>query len=195
MSSNHTDTKEAVPSDTSVVADLKSGHPDGPKALVKQYGTRLLHSAFLLCQNEDDAQDLVQETLIQAIKAISKFERKSALYTWLHGILLNNSRHYRRAKVRRKMLFTDRLMDERMEGAQVAITPKVVQEASVLAECLRKLSSAHREVIILRFFENMKLEDIARQLGVNSSTIRSRLRFALKRLRKILPNNFNEMPL
>ncbi len=181
--------------DARIVANLKSGHPDGAKALVRQYGTRLLRSAFLLCQNEDDAQDLVQETLIVAIKAVARYEGKSALYTWLHGILLNQSRHYRRAKARKKMVFTDRLLDERMEGLQAAVTQKIMQEASVLADCLRKLSPAHREVIILRFFENMKLEDIARQLGVNSSTIRSRLRFALKRLKKFLPNTFNEIPL
>lgn len=187
-----TPSANVVPDERRMVADLKAGNPEGARALISQYGTRLLRSAYLLCQNESDAQDIVQETLVTAIRAIARFEGKSSLYTWLHGILLNNSRRYRRKKVRRKMMFTDRLLDEGMDGAQTAVAPAEIQEASRLADALRKLSPAHREVIILRFFENMKLEDISRQLGANSSTIRSRLRFGLRHLKKILPDSFNE---
>jgi RNA polymerase sigma-70 factor (ECF subfamily) len=181
--------------DGEIIAGIRKGDQACIKALLDQYGDRLLRSAFLLCQNDTDAEDLVQDTVIQAVKSIPHFAGTSSLYTWLHGILLNKSRHYGRSRVRRKMLFTDRVADENMEGAQVAINPEVMREASHLADALRRLSPAHREVVILRFFEGMKLEDIALHLNANSSTIRSRLRHALRLLGKIVPHSFNEIPL
>jgi RNA polymerase sigma-70 factor (ECF subfamily) len=63
------------------------------------------------------------------------------------------------------------------------------QQASPLAEGLRKLPAAYREVVILRFYEGMRLEEIARHLGVPGSTVRNRLRRALRRLRKSAEKN------
>lgn len=57
--------------------------------LIDAYGDRLLRSAYLLCGDETEAQDLVQETFLQALRSNSPFRGDSAVYTWLHGILRN----------------------------------------------------------------------------------------------------------
>src|SRR4051812_41829933 len=67
---------------------------------IDSHGDRLLRSAYLLCGNEAEAQDLVQETLIQALASWPRFRGESALYTWLHGILLNLCRRYHRKQKR-----------------------------------------------------------------------------------------------
>src|SRR5207247_2368613 len=53
------------------------------EALVEVHGERLLRSAYLLCGDATEAQDLVQETLLQAIKSAHRFRGDSAVYTWL----------------------------------------------------------------------------------------------------------------
>ncbi len=72
----------------------------GVRELLSAHGDRLLRSAFLLCGREADAQDLVQETFLQALRAERRFRNQSSVYTWLHGILLNLSRHYHRDRKR-----------------------------------------------------------------------------------------------
>ena len=63
--------------------------------------------------------------------------------------------------------------------------------SSALLEALRKLSCAHREVIILRYYENMKIHEIAGHLGVSKGTVKSRLHYAIGQMHKLLPDELN----
>ena len=71
----------------SLVAALKGRDPASLDALIETYGTRLLRSAALLCGNETTAQDLVQDTFVEAYRSLHRFRGQSSLYTWLHSIL------------------------------------------------------------------------------------------------------------
>jgi len=62
-----------------------------------------------LCGNETEAQDIVQDTFLQAIRSIHRFQGRSSVYTWLHAILLNLSRHYHRD--RKRIVYDDELAD------------------------------------------------------------------------------------
>src|SRR5438445_13498917 len=115
--------------------------------LIASHGDRLLRSAFLLCANETEAQDLVQETLLQAIKSAQRFRGDSAVYTWLHGILLNlYHRHIR--KQRRLVLEEEIVLKETVPPDS---THEADQEfcADKLAQAVQRLSAEHREVIVL----------------------------------------------
>src|SRR3954464_14172722 len=70
------------------------------RAWLHAHGDRLLRSAYLLCGDATEAQDLVQETFLQALKSADRFRGESAVHTWLHGILLNLSRHHWRKQKR-----------------------------------------------------------------------------------------------
>lgn len=76
-----------------LVADLQSGEPRAMEQLVDAFGDRLLRSAFLLCRDESEAQDIVQDTLVEAARSARRFQGRSSVYTWLHAILLNVVRH------------------------------------------------------------------------------------------------------
>src|SRR6266550_3159458 len=81
------------------VPGFKAPESHDLQELVDSYGDRLLRSACLLCGDETEAQDLVQETLLQALKSAHRFRGDSAVYTWLHGILRNLChRHLRKQK-------------------------------------------------------------------------------------------------
>ena len=76
--------------------------------MIGSHSDRLLRSAFLLCGNETEAQDLVQETFLQALKSAQRFRGDSMVYTWLHGILLNLChRHIRKQK---RLVFEEELV-------------------------------------------------------------------------------------
>jgi RNA polymerase sigma-70 factor (ECF subfamily) len=172
-----------------IVAAMKGGDATAVEELVRLYGNRLLRSAFLLCGSEADAQDLVQDTLILAVRSISRFRGRSALYTWLHGILLNMSRRYHRK--RRRIIYTDTLPKKANTEESNRNDPDMETASSALSDAIQRLSPRHREVIVLRYFEGMKMRDIAREIGVTKGTVGSRLHYATKRLRKLIPDELN----
>jgi len=173
-----------------LVAALRDQDPGALRQLVDSFGDRLLRSAFLLCGNENEAQDLVQETFLQALRTVRRFRGQSRLHTWLHGILLNLSRHYHRD--RKRIVYDDQLA--RRDTAAPDDSPiraDFEAASSAIQRALRQLSVPHREVLILRFFENMKIEEIAAHLGIASGTVKSRLHYALEHMEKLMPRELN----
>jgi len=174
-----------------LIAALKNGDAAAAQELVDSCGNRLLRSAYLLCGNENDAQDLVQETFLQALKSIHRFRGGSTVYTWLHAVLLNLSRHYHRD--RKRLVSNDGeqppeelvLPDENPDPSDTELA------FSVLASALHRLSEAHREAIVLRFYENLKITEIAERLGLSRGTVKSRLHYAIAELQKVFPPEMN----
>lgn len=176
--------------DTGIVAALRCGDYSAIDELTRAYGTRLLRSAYLLCGNEPDAQDLVQDTWVQVIQSIHRFRGDSSLYSWMYGILLNLSRHYHRD---RKRLQVDHDLASHPPATVPAETNHLDTEmaSAILMNALGQLSPPHREIIVLRYYERMKVEAMARHLGVSIGTVKSRLHYAIKCLREIIPEHLN----
>jgi len=172
----------------------RASNPEMPasldlQALIDSYGDRLLRSACLLCGDETEAQDLVQDTFVQALKSAHRFRGESAIYTWLHGILLNLCRrHFRKQK--RLVFEEERVLQE---TCQPSPADKLDQDfcATRLAQAIQKLSPEHREVIVLRYYENLKIEEIARQTSVSKGTVKSRLHYAVRCLEQFIPREMN----
>jgi RNA polymerase sigma-70 factor (ECF subfamily) len=174
-----------------LIRALKRGDPSGLPQLVVLWGDRLLRSAFLLCGNKTDAEDLVQDTFVEALRSGHRFAGRSSLYTWLHAILLNLARHHHR---KRKRLVCDDDLARQDHGALTDDEPARQDSdlaSASLAEALQRLSESHREVLILRFYEDMKIQDIARQLGLSLGTVKSRLHYAIAQMQKFLPAEVN----
>ena len=173
-----------------VITALKGQDSGAVQELVNTYGDRLFRSAFALCGNEADAQDIVQDTFLQAIRSVHRFQGRSTVYTWLHAILLNLTRHYHRD--RKRIVY-----DDELTGCEVSLPDENPSQldagtaSSALLEALQKLSWAHREVIILRYYENMKIHEIARHLGISTGTVKSRLHYAIEGMQKLLPDELN----
>lgn len=169
---------------------LKSRDPAAVQELVDACNQRLLRSAFLLCGNEADAQDLVQDTFLQGFHSAHRFGGRCAVYTWLHSILLNLTRHYHRD--RKRLVCNDELarQDHSLpEERPVQLDSDLASTA--LREALGRLSAPHREVLVLRFFEEMKIHEIAAHLGVSGGTVKSRLHYAIAEMQKLLPGELN----
>ncbi len=176
--------------DLSLIQALKGNDPAAAREWIARDGDRLLRSAFLLCGNETDAQDLAQESFLQALKSVERFRGDSSLYTWLHGILLNLSRRRHRDQ---KRLIVDGELAVAASGAAEEQPLPMEEEATrgALTLAMKELSPPHREVVVLRFYEDLKLEEIARQLGVSKGTVKSRLHYAIARMQELLPAEMN----
>jgi RNA polymerase sigma-70 factor (ECF subfamily) len=173
-----------------LVQGLRSQDPGAVQEMVASHGDRLFRSACLLCGDQAEAQDLVQETLLQAVRSAPRFRGCSTVYTWLHGILLNLTRHYHRD--RKRMVYDEELA--RQEPGPPEENPSrldVEMTSGALAGALDGLSSPHREVLILRFYEDMKIHEIAAHLGISKGTVKSRLHYAIAEMQRRLPGEMN----
>jgi RNA polymerase sigma-70 factor (ECF subfamily) len=173
-----------------LVQGLRNQDPGAVQEMVASHGDRLFRSACLLCGDQAEAQDLVQETLLQAVRSGPRFRGSSSVYTWLHGILLNLTRHYHRD--RKRMVYDEELV--RQETGPPEENPNrldVEMTTGALTDMLGGLSGPHREVLILRFYEDMKIHEIAAHLGISKGTVKSRLHYAIAEMQRRLPDKLN----
>jgi len=176
--------------EANLVAALRSRDSAALEALIESHGDRLLRSAVLLCGDESAAQDLVQDAFVQAFRSVHRFRGQSSLYTWLHSILLNLTRHYHRDNQR--LIYDNELAaQETPLPEEPPSTLDFASAATELTRALRQLSDSHREVLVLRYYEHMKLPELARHLGISAGTVKSRLHYALREMQKLLPAEMN----
>lgn len=168
--------------DASLIRGLRQGDETAAAQLVDLYGNRLLRAAYLLCRNETEAQDLVQETLLQAVKSAGRFRETSAFFSWLYGILLNVYRCQRRKQ--EHLLYTSALPEMPADEADQGNVFDRQDTAGILWEALGELSAEHREALILRYYDGMSIDEIARCAGLSTGTVKSRLFYGMRRLRK-----------
>jgi len=173
-----------------LVTALKNQDAGAVEQLVDAYGDRLLRSAFSLCGSETEAQDMVQDVFLEAMRSIHRFQGRSSIYTWLHAILLNLTRRYHRD--RQRIVYADNAADREVSPSDESPNGLDAGTASsAIAEALRQLSGAHREVIVLRYYEGMKIHEIAGLLGISKGTVKSRLHYAIGEMQKLLPGELN----
>lgn len=130
------------------------------------------------------AQDLVQETFIRVMRGIQQYEYPRPFKAWLYTIATNLARnHYRRPDTRRTVEEDDSLP----EPASIGRAPEEIvtdeDEARLVVAQLATLPDHQREVVILRYYEELSLAEIAEVLGIPVGTVKSRLSLGLSRLR------------
>lgn len=130
--------------------------------------------AYSYVQNEADAGDIVQNGAYRAIRGSHTLEKTEYAATWVYRIMLNEI--FRFCKVRNKNLVS-------LEEMPIEQGKEDVYKDVDLHRAINMLSSEDKAVVQLRFFEDKKLEDIAKILGENVSTVKSRLYRSMKKLR------------
>jgi len=160
--------------------------------ICRVHETRLLRQAIALCGNATLAEDLAQDTLVEAWKCLRRYNGRCRFFTWLCAILLNRYRNAIREKrpVSLSMLAgheqdefqnsIDNLADHRSLPDQAA---ELSEEAAQVRGCIQALPIKHQQVIYLRFYVDDSLEGIAAALGCSVGTVKSRLFHALDKLR------------
>ena len=181
-----------TPDTRSLLELAQAGDAEAFGGLCRVYETRLLRQATLLCGNPTLAEDLAQETLVEAWKCLRRYNGRCQFFTWLCAILLNRHRNLLRQK--RPLPFSafarsdrdefqekaDRLPDRDAPPDEAA---QLQEQAARVRACIQTLPAKHQQVIYLRFYADDSLEGIAAVLGCSVGTVKSRLFHALEKLR------------
>ena len=173
------------------LAQLRRGDPEALGALLARYQNRVFRYLLRLVRETATAEDLFQQTWLRVAEKIGRYDPRRSFEAWLFSIAHHLAiDHFRRHR--------PESLDEPLEsGATVAeklpaATPGALEtllsreRSSRLARALDHLPAIYREVLTLRFEEEMKIEDIAAVLDASLSTVKTRLRRGLEALRKLL---------
>lgn len=145
---------------------------------------RYYRLAYSYMRNEDDALDVVQESAYRAIRDCRKVRNKDYLSTWIYRIVVNTALDMLRRKKKENM--TEELPEIPVEDQYQDLELRTV---------LNQLDDKSRTIILLRYFEDLKLEDIADIVGDNLNTVKARLYRSLKKLRLNLEaEHYREIP-
>ena len=158
------------------------------------YETRLLRQANVLCGNATRAEELAQDTLVEAWKSLRRYNGQCRFFTWLCAILLH--RHRNTLRRRRLMPWSALAPPGREEveppAAHVTAVEAWPDEAAQLREqeallrrCVDSLPRKHQQVIYLRFYVGDSLQGIAAAVGCSVGTVKSRLFHGLEKLRRM----------
>ncbi len=163
--------------------------------LVLRYQDRLFNTLFRVLGSRDDAQDVVQEALVQAFVKLDSFRGDAKFYTWLYRIAMNLALSHRR---RRRPTDSLDAAKDNLGAEPVSQQPAAAQDliqrerAEQLQQALLTLKEQHRQILVLRELEECSYETIAEILELPVGTVRSRLfraRIQLKeQLQTLLPD-------
>ncbi len=181
---------ESGRAENALVAErLKRQDPGLIDQLIVQYQHRLLRYLLYLTSNRELAEDLFQETWMRVLVRGAQYNGNARFDTWLFTIARNLVIDYRRKRTMASLEeMCEAREDERpFEIASADKTPfdnyLTRQNGKLVAEALLTLDPLHREVLVLRFHEELALEEIAKVTGAPLSTVKSRLYRGLASLR------------
>jgi len=182
----------------SEVAQLRRGDLNALSALLMRYQNRLYRYLLRIVHEQAEAEDLFQQTWVRVAEKISQFDERRNFEPWLFALARNLAIDYLR-RVRPSSLGepvgeaeSGITAVERLASNQRPVLDGILERerAGQLASALETLSVSYREVLSLRFEEEMKLEDIAEVLAIPLSTVKTRLRRGLEKMRQTLESRY-----
>jgi RNA polymerase sigma-70 factor (ECF subfamily) len=179
-----------------MIARIVAGERDLFYDLVKPYERAVFLTAYSVLRSEADAEEIVQEAMLKAYKALGRFRGDSKFSTWLVRITLNEALMRRR----RSKPGAEVPLQEFMEEADGDFTPAILTDwheipsealdrkelRNILQRAVHELPQNYREVLILRDVREMNIAETAQLLGISEGLVKTRLFRARLMMQKIV---------
>ena len=144
------------------------------ETMIRQWGTSVLRTCFVCLSDAQQAEDAMQDTFLKAWRNLDQFEQRNGASekTWLMHIALNVCRDYRRTR-----WFRHVDMSRALEDIPLHVNDSLPEDRELLMEIMA-LPDKLRQPILLYYYQDMTLEEIAEMLDTSKSTVHNRLRRA-----------------
>lgn len=171
----------APTTDDEAIRLCQDGDRDAFRYLVEAYKHPLFGTAVLMTGNPALAEEHVQEALLNAWRGIRGFRRGRPFKPWLMRILVNDVLSGQRRRALRTVP-----LDESPEPRAASDEAEAIANRETLRQALDQLTPEHREVVVLRYFADLSVAEVAHSTGVREGTVKSRLHRALRQMRDLL---------
>ena len=161
-----------------------TGDQEAFEQIFHSYKNLVYKTAFLMLNNNEDAEDVLQSVFIKVYKSLAAYDSsRGAFTTWLHRITINQCHNFKRKRRFSLLSFTSYL-----ENILVGQSSREKQfaDSDALEQALSGLSEKLRAVVILRYYWEMSYAEIATSLEIPLGTVKSRLSQAISQLATVL---------
>lgn len=164
-----------------LVEQCKQGSTLGFKQLYQQYAKVMFNTSLRIVNNATDAEDLVQESFINAFRNIERFNYQSTFGAWMKRIVINKSiNHLRDKKI--KLVAINQASISEWENEEEFDEEKIRFKVAEIKQAVSMLPDGYRTVFTLYAFEGYDYEEIAEILKISSTTARTQYHRAKKQL-------------
>lgn len=173
--------------DTHWLEQCRAGEARAVERLVCAYQQELYRLGLFILNDPDEAEEAVQETFLAALRSLDSFREDSSFKTWLYGVAINTCRkRYRRKAIYQRF----QTVLQGIFHTQPVIHPEETaiqnETDSRLWQAIQSLDEKQRYPVVLRYYHDLPVAEIAAILQVPQGTIHSRLNLAREKLRAIL---------
>lgn len=171
---------------------ISMGDDDAMRELYTQYGQRLYAFALRLTNDPATAEDVTQNTLVIVWQKAKTFRGDGRLIAWLLGIV----HHTAMKAIRNTSRYLDEITEESISEKQPSVEEQVQGQEMKrwVNQGLQSLSSEHRAVLELVFYQGLSLQEVADVLKCPLGTVKSRLSYARKHLGGVLARSQENLP-
>jgi RNA polymerase sigma-70 factor, ECF subfamily len=169
--------------DRQAILACQRGEREAFDRLVERYQRDVYRLCFRYVNNHHDASDMAQEVFLKAYRALAKFRGDSSFSTWLYRIAVNTCLNFRAARKAPAEELSEHVADGRMPVVERLERDERSQR---VRKAVARLPEKQRATLILKVYQDLTHEEVARILGSSVGTVKANLFHALANLRKTL---------
>ncbi len=171
-----------------LISAAKNGDTKAFAAIYALYAQQLYRFALWYMHNSHDAEDCVQDAVVQAFRNVSSLRKEDSFRSWLFKILANVCK---RKLIENKNTYTDEAVQDNPDLCKQESPAFDMADRLTVREAVATLPPEDRQVVLLSVVAGYKSDEIAAMLGMNAATVRSVKSRSLARLRTMLSEEFN----
>lgn len=169
--------------ETHLIQAAKAGDPDAFARLFDQYSRRIFQTAYLILGDRTAAEDVLQEAFLQTFRSLHQLREPGAFPAWLYRTAVREAQRRSRS-MQAERFFLRSLARQRSAAVPDHALPSAQRE--LVRGALDRLPELHRTAVILHYFADRPLQEIAETMGVPQGTVKSWLHRAKRRLAEVL---------
>lgn len=152
--------------------------------LIRHYLKKVLRLVYLMVKDRSLAEDITQEVFLLAYKNLGKFRQESSMQTWVYRIAVNEAKKHLRSWSFRHLFFKSEVDIEVVEGAESAVLQNDLRTR--FAHLVMKLPHNYRQLIVLHYYEELSVEEIAVILEMTTGAVYTKMHRARQKLKALM---------
>ena len=174
-----------------LISRARTGDREAFGGLVEQYRDNVYRLAYRMCGNAYDADEAAQEAFVAAWRALPNFRGDAKFSTWLYRLTTNAAIDVMRREKRHKAVGDGEMIEVADDADSPQETVERTEQQEAVQKALATLSEEYREVLLLRYMEELDYAEIAEVLQLPSGTVKSRINRAKAALKAALLKSGN----
>jgi RNA polymerase sigma-70 factor (ECF subfamily) len=185
--------------DFTLIRAIQAGDHQAFESLVRRYQRQVANLIYTTMGNRNDVEDIAQEVFLRVYRSLPRYKYGESFFSWIYRITMNFCIDEIRKRKIRKIISLDFLTEDSLERSRKSKEQAIPSDSILIEEkqqvvlsALQRLTPEHREILVLREYENYSYNEIAEALDLTLEAVKSRIFRARTEMRNLLSNYFKE---